>query len=387
MSKRLNIAFYTDSFLPAIDGVVTSTLNFREELMRRGHNVYLFASGNEKTAQFAKREKNVFVLRGVKFSRYPQYNIAFFPFMASLKVRGVDMDIAHAQTPFTVGAYALLTARLNRTPVVGSFHTLFTDKAVIDEYTTSNHMLRKMLLKYSWQYAKFFYNSCNSVIAPSGTIENILRRRSIHNVNVVPNSVDLKRFNPKVDGSKLRRKLLKGRRGKVVTYVGRLSREKKLETLFKAARLLRKKDITFIICGTGPAADYYMSMAARMGLSDSVKFTGFVENRDLPEYYAAGDAFCIPSMFETQGIVSLEAMASGKPVIGADYLALKELISNGRNGEKFKPMDGRDCARKIEKVLYNIDAYKEMYDTAKEYSIEKTTDKLLAVYKSTMNGV
>ena len=122
-------------------------------------------------------------------------------------------------------------------------------------------------------------------------------------------------------------------------------------------------------------------MSHNYHLQDKFRFIGAVDHAELPKYYAACDAFCIPSTFETQGVVSVEAMACGKPVIGADYLALRELIKNGRNGEKFIPEDSRDCASKIRKVIYNIDTYKEMTNTAKSYSIERTTDHLLGLYK------
>ena len=385
MSESLNIAFYTDTFLPAVDGVVTSIINFRQELMRRGHEVYVFASGDSDSKMIAAGQKNVFVIRGLKFKNYPQYNLALFPFLSSLKLRKVKLDMLHAQTPFMMGFYALLHSKVNKTPIVSTFHTLFTSKAVINEYI-KDERLRKIALKYSWPYAEFFYNRCNAAIAPSEAISLLLQKKRISNVYMVPNSVDLKRFNTKVDGSNIRRQLLKDGKGKLVMYIGRLSKEKKVDTMIKAARLLKNKDITFVIAGTGPAGAYYRDMVRRMHLHDRVKFAGFVDNDLLPQYYAACDMFCIPSTFETQGIVSVEAMATGKPVVGADYLALRELIKNGCNGEKFVPNNVYSCARKIEKVLYNLDSYKGMVDTAKRYSVERTTDDLLRTYKTVIEG-
>jgi 1,2-diacylglycerol 3-alpha-glucosyltransferase len=385
MSEPLCITFYTDSYLPAVDGVVTSLLNFRQELMRRGHEVYVFASGNSKTQEIAKTQKNVFAIRGMRFKEYPQYNIALFPFLSSLKLRNVKVDIIHAHTPFSMGFYALLQSKVTKTPIAGSFPTLVTDKAVLNEYITDER-LRKLAQKYSWPYIKFFYNRCDGVLAPSGAIKSLLERKKISNVYNVPNSVDLKRFSTKVDGEKVRQELLGGKRGKIVMYVGRLSKEKHLETLINAAKLIKDEKVTFVIGGTGPAATYYHDMVKRLHLNNKVKFTGFISDKMLPKYYAACDAFCIPSTFETQGIVSLEAMASGKPVIGADYLALQELIKNSYNGEKFAPGSVSSCARKIEKVLYNTDSYKGTVETAKRYSIEKTTDELLRSYKAIIEG-
>ncbi|MGI0134872.1 MAG: glycosyltransferase [Candidatus Micrarchaeaceae archaeon] len=381
--ESLNIAFYTDTFLPAKDGVVTSILNFRQELMKRGHNVYVFASG---TQSVTSKKDNVFIIKGVKFRKYPQYNLALFPFFSSVHIRDVKLDLAHAHTPFTMGLYGLLHAKMNRLPIAGSFHTHFANKSVIEEYTSDNKTIRKFILKYSWKYARFFYLRCNEVIAPSESTKDILAKRHIRDVTVVPNSVDLKRFNPKVNGSAIRNQLLKNRkRDKLVLYMGRLSKEKKVDTMIKAAKLLKDEDITFVIGGTGPAAEYYQHMVNRLHLNNKVKFIGFVPEERLPQLYAASDLLCMPSMFETQGVVAVEAMATGTPVVAANYLALKELVVNGKNGEKFRANDPAGCARKIERVIYNLDSYKGMFNTAKRYSIESTTDDLLNVYKRIIN--
>ncbi len=380
MTDALNIAFFTDTFLPATDGVVTSILGFRKELERRGHNVYIFASGNSNTKRINAKDKNVFIMRGMRFKKYPQYSLALFPFIASRKLKNMNIDVIHAQTPFILGMYSLFFARSNKIPIVGSFHTMFTNKSVIKEYTTNSKILIKLLVKYAWPYARFFYSRCDEVIAPSGTIKNVLAKHSINNTFTVPNGIDLVRFNRKVDGSRVREGLTGTSGNKIVLYVGRLSKEKRIDTLLKAARLLKDKKIKFVIGGTGPAASLYQKMAHNMHLNN-VKFTGFISDDMLPKYYAACDLFCLPSTFDTQGIVSIEAMACNKPVVGANYLALKELIKNGKNGEKFTPLDPHSCARKIEKVLNHIDSYKGMLGTAKQYSVEHTTDLLLDVYK------
>jgi 1,2-diacylglycerol 3-alpha-glucosyltransferase len=381
MSESLRIAFYTDTFLPAVDGVVISILNFRRELMRRGHEVHVFAGGNRATKRMVMGYKDIHITRGISFKKYPQYNLGIFPTGSALKTAMVkEFDIIHAHTPFMVGGQALLMSRLGRTPLVGTFHTMFMDQSAIREYTVGNPRMRKIILKYSWNYARFFYGRCDEVIAPSESVRSLLAGRGIGNVDVVPNSVDLERFSPRASGAKVRSMLGIRRGERVLLYAGRVSREKKLETMIEAAGLLRMDDIRFVIVGSGPAYDYYRGMVDRMGLTHKFNFMGFVDNRELPRYYAAADAFCIPSKFETQGIAPIEAMACGKPVVGADYLALKELISNGKNGEKFRAGDPKACARKIRKVIYNIESYKTMLDTAKRYSVKATTDRLLEAY-------
>src|SRR5271154_5980408 len=99
MAESLKIAFYTDSFLPAVDGVVISMLNFRKELERRGHEVYIYASGTSKTKQMVRNDKRIIITRGLKFRKYPQYSMALFPLSTKLKTINLDFDINHAHTP------------------------------------------------------------------------------------------------------------------------------------------------------------------------------------------------------------------------------------------------------------------------------------------------
>lgn len=379
----LKIAFYTDTYTPAVDGVVTSINNFAGELEKRGHKVYIFTAG--KHGSDAGNGMNVFFARGIRFRKYPQYTLAMFPIMSAAKAKGLDVDIVHVHTPFTMGMAGLVASKVNKIPLLGSFHTLFTDSSVIRDYIGENHLVERVITKYSWSYARFFYNKCNLVTAPSRSIEALLHRKRIDNTVVVQNGVDTRLFNPRVSGAAVRRRLVGKSGRKVVMYVGRISKEKRLDVMIRAARRLRGKGVMFAVVGAGPASDYYARMVSRYGIGDSFKFLGFVENRRLPEYYAASDAFCIPSTFETQGIVAQEAMACGKPVVGADYLALSELIRDGYNGEKFRPNNPVDCARKIEKVINSADRYKGMAATAGNYSIERTTDRLLKVYKDLMH--
>ena len=385
MSESLKIAFYTDTYKPSVDGVVTSIINFKKELERRGHKVYIFTSGDPNSRFITKEKDNVYVVRGIKFKNYPQYTLAAFPFLTHFDVNRLGIDIIHAQTPFMMGFSSMIIARTNRIPLVGTFHTFFTEKSVIKEYASKNKYMQKVFTKYAWPYARFFYNRCNGVIAPSESVKNVLQKHGIKNITVVPNSVDLKRFSPEVDGSALRKRLLGQRYKKMVLYTGRMSKEKKIDTLIKAARKIKNKDVRFVMVGTGPFENHYRNMVERMGLSDRFLFEGYITDEMLPKYYAAADLFCMPSTFETQGIVSLEALASGKPVVAADYLALSDLIVNGKNGEKFKPGDSVECARKIEKVINNTDAYKITDRVAKEYSISSTTDRLLDFYKTSMS--
>ncbi len=379
---KLNIAFYTDTYEPAVDGVVTSINDFKRQLERRGHKVYIFASS--RIGRERAKSKDVFLYQGVGFKPYPQYSVALFPYHSITTLNKLDIDVIHAHTPFFMGLSGLINARLSKTPIVGSFHTLVGNRSVINDYYPNNRQLRKLTAEYMQKYIKFFYKRCNATIAPSQAIAGMLSRHGVDNVSVVPNMIDRTVFNRKAGGNAFRKEHGIGDDEKLVLYVGRISREKKLEVILRSARLLRGRNRRFVIAGTGPAETYYKAMARRMKL-DNVVFTGFVERGRLPSAYSACDVFCMPSTFETQGIVALEAMSTGKPVVGADYLALRELISNGFNGEKFRPGDYAQCSSKIEKVLNNAGKYTHgAVETAMRFSPERVTGKLIDVYKSVL---
>ena len=381
---RLNIAFYTDSYLPGTDGVVTSIVNFKKGLEKKGHRVYIFASSNMQGARRI-REKNVFFYQGIEFKPYPQYSVALFPYNSMLKVKGLGIDIVHSQTPFMMGFAGLISAKMLRLPLVGSFHTMIIgNKPIRDYYYPKNGGLRRIAERSMKGYISYFYGKCDVVISPSETVKNILAKYRVRNSVVVPNSVDMERFNPMVRGGAVREELGIEDGQKVVLSLGRMSREKKIEVLLKAAKEITKKrrDVVFVIGGTGPAEGYYRNLAEKLHLGNRVRFLGYVSKERLPHVYAAADMFCMPSTFETQGIVLLEAMALGKPAVGADYMAINDIIKDGVNGERFMHDNYHDCARKIGKVLNNCAAYRNgAIETARKFSIDRLTEQLIKAYK------
>lgn len=384
----IRIAFFTDSYLPAVDGVVTSILNFREELKRRGHRVFVFASA--KRNYLRKYSSNdTFLYPGIEFKPYPQYNVAIFPYNSVFKLGELDVDIVHSQTPMVMGFAGLIGAKVLKCRTVGTYHTNVTNRPVVNAYYPKNRHMSRLAASYMTKYMRFFYNSCDRVISPSETIKRMLIRNGIENVGVVPNCIDISRFNAQVSGDSIREALGIRPSEKMVLYLGRISKEKRIEILLKAASLLMRKDerVRLVIGGTGPATEHYRAIASKLGISHKTKFIGFVKEKSLPELYAACDAFCLPSTFETQGIVVIEAMAMGKPVVGADYMAIKELIKPGVNGEKFRSGDYTGCAKKIDKVLNNAGRYRHAaIRTAAEFSREKATDRLLDTYNRVLSN-
>jgi len=174
-------------------------------------------------------------------------------------------------------------------------------------------------------------------------------------------------------------------KNKIILNVGRLVLEKNLDVLIQSSLIVLEEfsDARFVIVGEGPAIGYYKKLVGKMGVGKWFHFVNEAVAPDkMPLVYAAADVFAIPSKFETQGIVVQEAMASGKPVVGADYLALKEIIREDYNGYKFNPDDPEECAEKIIKALKKGSSMKEnARKSAEEFSIENCAMRMVKLYE------
>jgi 1,2-diacylglycerol 3-alpha-glucosyltransferase len=143
----------------------------------------------------------------------------------------------------------------------------------------------------------------------------------------------------------------------------------------------RTNGVWLMIVGDGPAREHYMKLAAELGIADRTIFTGFVPDSELPQYYAANDAFVMASKFETQGIVVLEAMACGKPVAGINYRAVAEIVKDGVNGFLFDDSP-ESCASAMEKALDCSDhVRKAARQSAERYSMTDGIKRLVELYE------
>lgn len=162
--------------------------------------------------------------------------------------------------------------------------------------------------------------------------------------------------------------------------------EKNLDLIIEGFERLIVDDplVRLMLVGEGPAKKHYQRMIQEKGLEDKVLFTGFIPDEDLPQIYAASDAFTIASKFETQGLAALEAMATGKPVAGINYRAVAEMVRPGETGYLFEE-DAVSCADAMREALdHSAELRKGARGRAMEYSVEKSTARLVELYKATI---
>lgn len=387
----MNIGMFTDTWLPKADGVGTSLSFFKKELEARGNEVYVFAPGERNM-----EENGTVYYKSRATKAYPGFKMAFYttPMHSRTKnfIRKHDIEILHLHTPGPMGLRAVLASRALDLPLIFTYHTWLPDLVIyapsfLLSFPWSVYKNWHGAEDAIWSYTRWLFRRSDAIIAPTNVIKeellNHCQKDEERKIFVVPTGVDLERFNPRADGASIRRSL--GLENcKISIHVGRIAKEKRLETLIDAAPYIKREipDCRFLIVGTGPMDAYYKNLVKERGLSESFIFTGYVPDSELPKYYAAADLFVFPSKFETQGLCALEAMACGVPVAASCYRALPEFVEDGKNGFLFDPDDNDSCVEAVIKGLNADERMKEnAKNTAEKYSIKACTDRLLKVYE------
>ncbi|HEX9340719.1 MAG TPA: glycosyltransferase [Thermoplasmata archaeon] len=375
----MRIALFTDTYLPTVDGVVTSVLTTRRQLEADGHEVVVFAP--EDPRRRGTHEAGTIYVRAKEFRHYPGYRLAMFPGREVDLIKDMGIDLVHIHSVGFVGIKGLWASWQAKIPRVSTFHTMIHDTLPFySPFGLNLHLLERGLRFY----LRVFLRKTHGVVVPSRAIlDEILALSPTAKItDVIPTGVDVERFRPDLSGQSVRTKW--GLNGHdVLLHVGRVAPEKNLPTLIHAFPkvLEANPDTKFLIVGTGPYLEKYYDLVRHLGLEGDVIFTGFVPDADLPRYYAAADAFAIASKFETQGLVVLEALASGRPVVGANYRAIPEFVRDGWNGSLFDPNDSKDCAQAVLRCLRDRDGMGEAArESALPFSVDRCTRRLEGVY-------
>ncbi|NOZ82137.1 MAG: glycosyltransferase [Candidatus Micrarchaeota archaeon] len=365
----MKIAFFTDTYDPQVNGVVTSIKIFRKELEKLGHKVYIICPDGR-----GKKEKNVIRLPSFKFKPYPEYR-GGVPVPGLLaKIKKINPDVIHVQSPASIGFTGMLIAKSLGIPLVMTYHTL------LEEYfkyfllsLRGKKKIEKFSEKLMKKYTGFFYNRANVVIAPSTEVETLLRSCGVTSrIEVIPTGID---FSPK----KLKRKPL-------VVYAGRLGKEKNVDLILKAFSIVeRETQAELMVIGEGPERKNLENLAESLGLKN-VTFTGYLERNALREIFSAASVFVCASTTETQGLSVLEALSCGCPVVVPGALGLKDFVTHGTNGLFFKPGSRTDLARKIISLLTDSALRRKLSkgaaQTGKSFRASKCAKRLEAVYLS-----
>lgn len=317
-SRRLRVALVTGSYNFIADGVALTLNRLVTYLESVGVEVLIVAPV-AKTAAF-DHAGEVAAAPSAPFPFRTDYRLAF-GLTPALKRRLETFapDIIHAATPDLLGYQALTFARAHGVPAVASYHTRY--ETYLKDYGLG------LLSDFLTGWLKRFYGGFDEVYAPSQSmIDTLLADGFADNIALWGRGVDTGRFNPERRSAAFRARLGADDETPVIAFVGRLVREKRLDTLAEAAACLAHVDHRLVIVGDGP--DRAMLERA----APHAFFTGFLTGDDLATAYASADVFLFPSDTETFGSVTLEAMASGLPAVCADATGSRCLVVPGVTG-------------------------------------------------------
>ena len=358
----MRIALFADTYLPDVNGVVSSIETLRLALVKAGHEVYVVCP--ESGINGIVLEDHVLRIPGVKLSFLYGYTLAA-PWHRKIWpiVKSWNLDVIHVHTEFGVGQLARNIARQMNIPIVYTYHTFYEDYTHYVNFLHSpmiDKAARKAIRKLS------VANTANiqRVIVPTEkTRERLLDYGVRTSMAIVPTGLDLDAFRE----SKEEVKKFFPEDVFTVVYVGRLAEEKSIDMVMEAMTMLKGEKIGFLVVGDGPDFDKLQKLAHKLELDDEVRFAGKIPHDNISAYYREADVFVSASMSETQGMTFIEAMACGLPVLARDKVALEGVLLDGKNGYYFE--DAADLAEKIRKL--NVSNNREEMKAESEKVAEK----------------
>ena len=377
----MHIAFFTNFYHPIVNGVVRSVASFRETLMKQGHNVFVFAQSD---GSYKDNEPFIF--------RYPSLPLPSGDISAAIPVSpfvdqllpALKLDVIHTHHPILLGQTAARKAAELGLPLVFTFHTQYW------EYTHyipfPQEVIQEFLKNAVHKWLKEFMQKCQHIIIPSESMKEILVRDYglEERYTVIPTGTNLEPYQ-RADGKTLRKE--KGWQDETILIsVGRLAPEKNWETLLHAfAKVyLEHPNLRLVLIGDGPAKESLQTLASELGIAEQVTFTRTIPFEEIPAYLKAADAFSFASVTETQGLVTIEAMAAGLPVVAVDGSGTRDIVEHGKQGYLVEN-DASALAKGLNQLLSDPGQMKRFSHNAlkkaKTFDMNQLSKQIISVYE------
>lgn len=401
----MRVGIFTDTYLPDINGVVSSVELLRKQLEKNGHDAYVICT--YKGINKVKVEGKIIRLPGVEIKKLYGYAITsplHLLFIEELKK--LKLDIIHAETEFGVGIFANIVASTLNLPLVRTYHTTYEDYTHYVNFINSRR-LDKGLKKLVVSWSKLYCDNCVKLITPSKKTMEMLTSYGVKTpIDIVPTGVELDRFkdeNTDFDEVyRIQSMVNLSEDEKLLVFVGRIAQEKSIDEIIKAFSLVKENNlkVKLMIVGGGPSLDELKNLSISLEFKDYVYFMGKQPFSEVVNYYKAADGFISASTSETQGMTYIEALSSGLVVLARHDEVLEDLIIENKNGyffdsniydaiEKFNSLSKEELDNMKETCMASVQCYDadtfgvssiRIYEEALEdykysYVIEKTTLK------------
>lgn len=400
----MNIAIFSESYKPYVNGVAVSVTTFTEQLRNHGDTVHVFAPympGYEDDDPFVTRYPSVrFKSRWLQYE--PEYTMALgrFPglqwilrlgFGATVyrlntrkalddMLRHLDIDVIHTQSPFAMGAEGRRWAKRRGVPLVTTFHTLYT------EYTHYTPFVPRWIsLPSILRWTRMNCNAADRIIAPTDAARDVLASWGVTKpVSILATGIRTAMFS---DGD---RAGIRARWGVpddalLLLYAGRVAPEKNIPLLLDVLSSVAGShaNVVLLFAGGGPDLEPTKAAAKQRGLGDSVRFAGYVQRGEMRDYYAAADILAFPSYTETQGLVLCEAMAAGLPFVAVESPGARSVLPEGY--ERYLiPNDASLMTQRVLELANDGPKRERLAslgrDSAERFSVEEAGNRLRAIY-------
>jgi glycosyltransferase involved in cell wall biosynthesis len=349
----MKVMIGNDTYPPDVNGAAYFTRRLAVALADRGHEVHVVCPSRSMWTGVMTRDGVVECrTRSLPVPFHPGFRFSPPPLLRRRvleEVRRIRPDVVHAQGHFFIGRTLIRAAKEFGVPVIATNHFM-PDNLVF--YLHLPERIEHKVAEWAWRDFSRVFDRADLITAPTPFAAKLAEENGLHR-SILPVScgMDLSRFSPTNDGYAFKARYGVPERPAFM-YVGRLDAEKHVDELIKALPLVRKSvDAQLVVVGDGHEHGNLVSLARGQGVERYVTFTGFVPDGELPGAYAAADVFCNAGTAELQSIVTMEAMATGKPVVAANARALPLLVHDGENGRLFEPGDVEGLASRLAELL------------------------------------
>ena len=375
----MRIALFSEVYWPMVSGVGVTLLRLTEALQARGHQIRVYSATYGLAAGQADRPE-VHRSPSVPLFLYPDVQWAF-PRMRDVleDLARFRPDVVHVATEFSLGIAGVKAARQLELPLIASAHTDY------DRYAAQYGVT--WALRAGWHYLRWFYGQAHKVLCPSHIYEQHLHSRGVLHTGLWSRGVDPEWFHPRFRSDEYRARWGVGTGDLLVTYIGRIAREKNLELLLAAWERLApvRGSAQLVLAGKGPLED-----EIRRRQIAGVHVPGLLHGRELSAAYASADVFTFPSPTETFGNSLLEAMGSGLPSLVAAAGGVLEFSEHGRNAWLVAPDSAEAIEGGLERLLTDSALRRRLADggleTARARDWAQVYDRLLADYTEVVEG-
>ncbi len=322
----MHIAFFTNTYHPVVSGVVRSVSSFREALTNLGHNVFIFA---QQASDYKDPEPFIFRYPAIDLPLTHHYplTIPLSPFIDKM-LPLLKPEIIHSHHPLLLGQTAAGKAQELDVPLVFTYHTRYR------EYSHYISLQQDIVKEAIDRWMGDYMQKCHHIVVPSHSIKELLASTYgvTEQVTIVPTGINLEPYR-QANGQSIRQKRGWGQ-DTVLMSIGRLAKEKNWTTLLTAVAKVSKshQNIRLVILGSGDEQKTLKKLAVDLGIAQRVEFVGSVPFDEIPHYLKAADIFCFASVSETQGLVTMEAMAAGLPIVAVAASGTEDVVEHNRQG-------------------------------------------------------